>query len=60
MGEVLEIIPSERIVSKIYIIRNKKVMLDRNLAELYNVNTKVLIQAVKRILKDFRKILCFN
>lgn len=47
------LIPSERIVSKIYIIRNKKVMLDRDLAELYGVKTKVLNQAVKRNIKRF-------
>ena len=47
------IIPSERIVSKIYIIRNKKVMLDRDIAELYGVKTKVLNQAVKRNIKRF-------
>lgn len=47
------IIPSERIVSKIYIIRNRKVMLDRDLADLYGVGTKVLNQAVKRNMKRF-------
>ncbi len=47
------IIPSERIVRKIYIIRNKKVMLDRDLAELYGVKTMVLNQAVKRNIKRF-------
>lgn len=47
------IIPSERIVSKIYIIRNRKVMLDRDLAELYGVKTMVLNQAVKRNIKRF-------
>ena len=47
------IIPSERIVSKILIIRNKKVMLDRDLAELYGVKTMVLNQAVKRNIKRF-------
>lgn len=47
------IIPSERIVSKIYIIRNRKVMLDRDIAELYGVPTKVLNQAVKRNIKRF-------
>lgn len=36
------------IESKIYLIRGKKVMLDRDLAELYGVPTKVLNQAVKR------------
>lgn len=43
-----EIIPSERIVSQIYIIRGRKVMLDRDLAELYGVATGTLNQAVKR------------
>ena len=42
------IIPSERIVSKIYIIQGRKVMLDRDLAELYGVETKTLVRAVKR------------
>jgi phage regulator Rha-like protein len=45
--------PSEKIVSKIYIIRNKKVMLDRDLALLYGVTTKVLNQAVRRNIKRF-------
>jgi len=43
-----EIIPVERIESKILLIRGQKVMLDRDLAELYGVPTKVLNQAVKR------------
>ena len=42
------IIPSELIASKIYIIRRLKVMLDRDLAQLYGVETRVLNQAVKR------------
>ena len=36
------------IQSRIYEIRGQKVMLDRDLAELYGVQTKVLNQAVKR------------
>lgn len=47
------LIPSERIVNKIYIFRNKKVMFDRDLAELYGVKTMVLNQAVKRNIKRF-------
>jgi len=47
------IIPSERIVSKIYIVRNEKVMLDKDLAELYGVQVRVLNQAVKRNIKRF-------
>ena len=49
----LQILPDETIVNKIYIIREKKVMIDRDLAELYGVETKVLNQAVKRNLKRF-------
>ncbi|HBP00766.1 MAG TPA: DNA-binding protein [Candidatus Moranbacteria bacterium] len=44
----LEIIPDERIVGKIYFIRGEKVMLDRDLAELYRVTTGNLNKAVKR------------
>lgn len=44
----LSIIPSERIAQKIYLIRGQKVMLDSDLADLYNVKTFALNQAVKR------------
>src|SRR3989344_5580985 len=39
---------SERIESKIYLIRGKKVMFDGDLAELYGVETKMLNRAVRR------------
>ena len=42
------LIPDESILSKIYIIREKKVMLDRDLAELYGVETKYLKRQVRR------------
>lgn len=54
------IIPSEVIVSKIYIFRNRKVMIDRDLAELYGVKTKVLNLAVKRNLKRFPEDFMFE
>ena len=41
-------IPVERIDEKIYLIRGLKVMLDKDLADLYGVKTFVLNQAVKR------------
>ena len=47
------IIPIEKIENKILLIRGEKVMLDRDLAELYGVKTGVLIQAVKRNKKRF-------
>ena len=43
-----QVIPSERIEKLIFLIRGQKVMLDSNLAELYDVPTKVFNQAVKR------------
>jgi len=46
-------VPEERIASKIFLIRGKKVMLDRDLAELYGVETRVLNQAVRRNIKRF-------
>ena len=46
-------IPDEIITSKIYLIRNKKVMLDHDLAKLYCVETKVLKQAVRRNIDRF-------
>jgi len=47
------LIPAERIEKSILLIRNNKVILDRDLAELYGVPTKVLNQAVRRNLKRF-------
>jgi len=41
-------IPDEVVMNKIYLVRGQKMMLDRDLAELYDVETKVLNQAVKR------------
>lgn len=47
------IIPTERIERAILLIRGQKVMLDRDLAELYGVPVKVLNQAVKRNARRF-------
>jgi hypothetical protein len=46
-------IPDEIITNKIYLIREQKVMLDSDLAELYGVETKYLKQAVKRNIDIF-------
>ena len=48
------------IESKIFTIRGQQVMLDRDLAELYQVETKVLNQAVKRNLDIFPKDFMFQ
>lgn len=47
------VLSEETISNKIYFIRNQKVMLDRDLAELYGIETRVLKQAVRRNLKRF-------
>ena len=46
-------VPDEIVMNKIYVIRNQKVMLDRDLAELYQVETKRLKEQVKRNLRRF-------
>ena len=50
---MLASIPIERIENVIYLVRSHKVILDRDLAALYGVETKVLKQAVKRNLDRF-------
>jgi len=47
------VIPVENAIDKILIIRNQKVILDRDLALLYKVETRALKQAVKRNIKRF-------
>ena len=42
------IMPAERIEKAIFLIRGQKVILDRDLARLYGVETRVLNQAVRR------------
>ena len=50
----------ETIANKIYFIRNQKVMLDRDLAILYGIETKVLNQAVKRNMSRFPEDFMFQ
>lgn len=54
------IIPEEAVITKIYVIRGKKVILDRDLAELYDVETRSLNQAVKRNVKRFPEDFMFQ
>ncbi|MEA1962870.1 MAG: ORF6N domain-containing protein [Patescibacteria group bacterium] len=51
--EELNIISQDIIESKILLIRGKKVILDRDLANLYGVETRILNQAVKRNIERF-------
>ena len=47
------LIPDEVVLTKIFAIRNKKVMIDRDLAELYGLETKRLKEAVRRNIARF-------
>jgi hypothetical protein len=59
-----QLIPTEQIMNKIFLIRDEKVMLDVHLAEIYGVETRVLKQAVRRNMElfpdDFMFILTDN
>jgi hypothetical protein len=60
-GEENEVVVSDEIViSKIYYIRNTKVMLDRDLAELYGVQPKRLREQVKRNIDRFPEKFMFQ
>ncbi|MCC5916692.1 MAG: ORF6N domain-containing protein [Cryomorphaceae bacterium] len=54
------IIPQERILNRIVVIRDEKVMLDVHLAELYEVETRTLKQAVRRNLDLFPEDFMFE
>ncbi|MCH8331753.1 MAG: ORF6N domain-containing protein [Bacteroidetes bacterium] len=54
------IVPDETVIGKIYLIRGEKVMLDRDLAKLYDVETKQLKRAVRRNIKRFPEDFMFE
>ena len=54
------IVPVERIEKAILLVRRQKVMLDADLAALYEVETRVLVQAVKRNLERFPEDFMFQ
>ena len=56
----MEIVPAERIASRIYVIRETKVMIDADLAALYGVPTKQLNQAVRRNPRRFPEDFMFQ
>jgi hypothetical protein len=55
-----QLIPTEVIERRIYLIRGQRVMLDRDLAELYGVTTAALNQAVRRNLDRFPQDFMFQ
>ena len=57
----MELTPTEEsVISKIYIVRNQRVMMDFDLAEIYGIKTKVLNQAVKRNIQRFPEDFMFE
>jgi len=58
MGDL--IIPNEIISSKIYFIRNQKIMIDKDLSELFEIEPKALRQQVKRNLDKFPEHFMFR
>lgn len=57
--ELQNLVMEQKILNRIYVVRGEKVMLDRDLAELYGVETRVLKQAVKRNIERFPKDFMF-
>lgn len=60
MAKAENIVPLERIAARIYLIRGQSVMLDFDLADLYRVETRVLVQALKRNLERFPEDFMFQ
>ena len=60
MAESKSLIPSEIIEKKIFFLRGQKVMLSSDLAELYQVEPRALIQAVKRNMDRFPEDFMFQ
>lgn len=60
MSAEISLIPDDVVLNKIYFIRNQKVMLDRDLAVLYGVETKRLNEQVKRNLSRFPEDFMFQ
>jgi len=56
----MELITRDEILSKIYIVRDQKIMLDRDLAELYGVETKYLKRQVRRNIDRFPEDFMFE
>ena len=59
-NKLIPTILSERIINKIFLVRDKKVMLDADLAELYGVETGALNRAVKRNIDRFPEDFMFQ
>jgi hypothetical protein len=57
--EIQALVVEQKILNRIHFVRGEKIMLDRDLAELYGIETRVLKQAVKRNTERFPKDFMF-
>lgn len=58
--ELQNLVMEQKILNRIYVVRGEKIMLDRDLAELYGIETRMLKQAVKRNADRFPKDFMFE
>jgi phage regulator Rha-like protein len=58
--ELEALVVEQKILNRIYVIRHEKVMLDKDLAEMYGVETRGLNQSIKRNLNRFPKDFMFQ
>ncbi|MEN9598578.1 MAG: hypothetical protein RL596_889 [Bacteroidota bacterium] len=58
--ELEVLVVEQKILNRIYVVRGEKIMLDKDLAEMYSVQTRVLKQAVKRNIERFPKDFMFE
>ena len=58
--ELHMLVAEQKILNRIYVVRGEKVMLDRDLAELYGVETKRLKETVKRNIERFPRDFMFE
>ena len=58
--ELQALVGEQKILNRIYVIRGEKVMLDKDLAAMYGVETRVLNQSIKRHPQRFPKDFMFQ
>lgn len=58
--ELQVLVAEQKILNRIYVIRGQKIMIDEDLAEMYNVQTRRLNEQVKRNIKRFPKDFMFT
>jgi hypothetical protein len=58
-NELQALVAEQKILNRIYVVRSEKIMLDKDLAEQYGIETRALKQAVKRNIERFPKDFMF-